>query len=150
VSLAGALAFALASVFVLATVHSTMATVSGVVGLLFFGACAVAFMGRLRDTAVIVVDDRGIRDRRVGALIAWESVLDASVPKTLGGGAAVALRVRSSEEILTRCRPLYRRLAAANKALGVDQLPIDLAGLDADAHALADVIVKEVARRRAP
>jgi hypothetical protein len=148
VNLIGALAFVVASVLVLAIGHSTKAILAGVMGIVFFGACSLAFIARLKDTAVIVLDDRGIHDRRLGALIGWDSILGAAVPRMIGGGAAVALELRNAEEILSRCRPLYRRLAAANKALGIDPIAINLTGLEADAQTLADLITKEVAQRR--
>ena len=149
VNLIGALCFVVSGVFILGVDRSTKAILAGVGGIVFFGACAVVFARRLMDAApVVVIDDRGIRDRRMGVVIAWDRILGASVPTTVGPGAAVVLKLRNPEEIIPKLNPLYRRLAAANKALGFDQIAINVTGFGADVQAIADLIAREAAQRR--
>lgn len=151
--LAAALAFVVVAVLILlrgtrlaASLPGTsFETFVGWAGVAFFGACALVFARQLFDPRPrIVIDNAGVLDRTLGVgVIPWDEICDAQL-RHIGGQPFISLELRDEEPWLARLRPMHRRLAAANRALGFGSLNLNLSATRADpAHVL------HLVRRRA-
>jgi len=95
----------------------------------FFAVCAVAGIHGMVRGGRVRIDERGISDSRwrVGA-VPWDEI--ESVSRVVMQGASyLSVEVRDEARYLERLPPLARRLAAANRNLGISPLAVDFTGL---------------------
>jgi len=123
---------------------------TGLDGILFFGFCAlVAAWQLLTDRPQVVIDDRGVfmRSARLG-LIPWNEILDAQVLK--GQGMEVIwLQLADPKRFVDGLGPSRRWVIRLNEIFGFKPICFSVNGLEVQARAIAEVIVKEVSQRRA-
>lgn len=147
--LLGSFAFVFAGGVVVLTSHDFAQAITGWASIVFFGACGAVFVAQFLDRRPrIVINDHGVFDRslKVG-VIAWTEILGADV-REAANSRFIALRLRDPAKLVARLGPVHRRLAETNTALGFEPLNLNLSAVDADAHALAELIAKEAERRR--
>ncbi|MCL4836468.1 MAG: hypothetical protein KJ058_00695 [Thermoanaerobaculia bacterium] len=95
----------------------------------FFAVCAVAGIHGMIRGGKVRIDERGIFDSRwrVGT-VPWAEI--ESVSRIVVRGASyLSVEVRDEARYLERLAPLARRLAAANRKLGISPLAVDFTGL---------------------
>jgi hypothetical protein len=150
--LAAALAFVVAALTLSSSMRpaasvagTSVETFVGWAGIAFFGACALVLARQLFDPRPrIVIDEAGAFDRTLGVgVIPWAEIRDAQLCH-IGGQPFIRLELRKEEAWLARLRPLHRRLAAANRALGFGALNLNLSATRAD-----PVYVLQLVRKRA-
>jgi hypothetical protein len=138
--LAAALAFVVVAALILspgtrpaASLGTPLETFVGWAGIAFFGACALVLARQLSDPRPrIVIDDAGVFDRTLGVgVIPWDEIGDAQL-RYIGGHPFISLQLRNEEAWLVKLRPMHRRLAAANRALGFGALNLNLSATRAD------------------
>ena len=95
----------------------------------FFLVCAVAGIHGMIRGGKVRIDERGICDSRwrVGT-IPWAEIESVS-RVVLRGASYLSVEVRDEGRYLERLRPVARRLAAANRKLGISPLAVDFTGL---------------------
>jgi len=95
----------------------------------FFALCAAAGIHGLVRGGTVRIDERGISDSRwrMGT-IPWDEIESVS-RVVLRGASYLSVEVRDEARYLARLPPLSRRLAAANRKLGISPLAVDFTGL---------------------
>ncbi|HSM51304.1 MAG TPA: STM3941 family protein [Thermoanaerobaculia bacterium] len=95
----------------------------------FFAVCAVAGIHGMVRGGRVRIDERGISDSRwrVGT-VPWAEIESVS-RVALRGASYLSVEVRDEARYLERLPPLSRRLAAANRKLGISPLAVDFTGL---------------------
>lgn len=147
-----ALLLVTALVFVAAGVvmaASSEGVIVGVLSIVFFGLCALVAIQQLTDARPrVVIDDEGVLDRtlKVGR-IAWSDIEGAYV-RRMHANAFVCLELRDPAKYTAGLSPVMRRLAALNEKLGFTPLSLNLAHTDANPERVAELIEREVLRRR--
>ena len=112
--------------------------------IIFFGGCALVAVREMVDRRPrIVVDDRGILDRtlRVG-VIEWRDIVHLQL-----WGDFVCLELRDPAKYTSRLSPLFRRLAALNRAIDFPELSLNLIGTRVDRGRFTELLQKELAVR---
>jgi hypothetical protein len=121
----------------------------GWTSIVFFGGCAIVFVVQLLDGRPrIIVDDSGVFDRSLGVgVIPWAEILGADV-REIANNRFISLDLRDANMFLARLSPVQRRLVEANTGLGFQPLNLNVGAVAIDPYVLAELIVKEAARRR--
>jgi prepilin signal peptidase PulO-like enzyme (type II secretory pathway) len=134
----GALGFVVAAIVIMQTQGLTdpFALVTGWLGALFFGACAlIGARQLLRTGPVMEVDARGILWRRWSdERIPWTAIERAEA-MTLRGQHFLALWLH--DPALYRSTHTLGKLAGANKAMGFGDIALSMSGTD---RSFADLI----------
>jgi len=121
----------------------------GAVGILFFGACAVAIGKEVFDRRpTLVLDETGLFDRRMKTpVIPWTSILDARVVQ-IKRTKFISLTLIDEEERLRNLPPFQRKLAAMNQGLGFGRFNVNLSALGVSAETILQTIETEVSKVR--
>lgn len=145
------LAFVFAGVAMALLGNDFRAVFIGWTSIVFFGACAIVFGIQLLDGRPrIIVDDHGVFDRSLGiGVIPWAEILGADV-REVADNRFISLDLRDANIFLARLSPVRRRLTEANTGLGFPPINLNVAAVAIDPYVLAELIVKEAARRREP
>jgi hypothetical protein len=117
--------------------------------LLFFSACA--FIG-LREASRrgprLTIDDAGVYDHSLAiGVIPWRDIRGIALHR-LGGSAFIALELVDAEQYTARLSGFRRRAARTNVALGLPPLALNVTGLETAPERLADLLMREWARRQ--
>lgn len=127
----GALGFVAAAVFVMQTKGLTdlRALITGWLGALFFGACALVGARQLFSTGpVMEIDARGILWRRWSdERIPW-SAIERAEAMSLGRQRFLALWLQDPERY--RSAHMLGRVAGANKSMGFGDIALSVSGTD--------------------
>ena len=117
--------------------------------LVFFGACAlIALREARRRGPRLTVDDAGVLDRSLSiGVISWADIRGIALHR-LGGSAFIALEVADAEKYASRLSALRRGAARTNAALGLPSLALNVTGLEEAPERVADVLIREWARRQ--
>ena len=115
------------------------ATIFGWLAILFFGACAIAALLRMRDDGVVLrVDERGIWWKQMSAAtIPWSEIDEVGVV-TIHRQKMLGLAVRDPGRY--RSKTIQGRLSRANDALIGYPLCLTVAGTDRSFADLLDAV----------
>jgi hypothetical protein len=144
-TLAG-LAFVGAGIFILLMPPRPGESRSLLVGwscILFFGACALVGLWQLFDSRPrIILDDDGIFDRMLGSgKIPWGRIQGAYI-QSIHGTEFICLELLDADRHLQNLSAAKRALADLNRQLGFTPISLNLAGTNANAAELLEIILK--------
>jgi hypothetical protein len=144
--LLGSLGFVAGGVFILVMDKSALA---GWAGIVFFGSCALIAVWQLVDNRPrLIIDDYGVMDRTLGiGVIPWDEIENAFL-RSISGCAFVCLVLRDPEKYTQNFSKVRRAMASANQALGFTEFNVNLAGVNARAEEVFELILKKCAATR--
>jgi hypothetical protein len=143
------IAFACAALGVVGIVLAHRSVVAWVVAIVG-GAAALIAAWEFHDRRPrLVIDDRGVLDRRLAVgTIAWDDIQDVHV-KRVNGRPQLCLDLPNAAKYTSRLPQPLRRLVPLNRQLGLTDLSVDLTGLATDPLDLEAAVRDELNRRRA-
>jgi hypothetical protein len=119
------------------------------IDILFFGACAIAFVRQIVDTKPrVIITDVGLLDRTLGVgIIPWDAIDDAHL-SSIYGNAFIGLVMRDPGPWLSLVSTTKQKLASANEALGFQPININLSGTACDPVVVLATIRAHIAAAR--
>ena len=125
-----------------------LAQLAGLAGLLLFGFAGLLLLTKgFRRAPVVVIDERGIEDRRLGCgVIPWAEIRSIHV-RELRSSRFLGLELVDEERYLARLSRWRRVLARGNRKLGFAAFSIGFTGLK---PGLDEVLAHLESHRSAP
>ena len=124
------------------------APVLGWIAVLFFGGGSLVLAWHFFDVRPrLVIDAEGIYDRTLGVgTIAWNDIEDAYIG-SIHGHDFICLVVHDPDVYLQKLSPVRRKLATANRALGLTELNLNLVGVTVGAEEVLQLIYEQLPPR---
>ncbi len=126
-------------------VASGEAPVLGWIAVLFFGGGSLVLAWHFFDVRPrLVIDAEGIYDRTLGVgTIAWKDIEDAYIC-SIHVHDFICLVVHDPDVYLRRLSAIRRKIATANRALGLTELNLNLVGVTASAEEVLQLIYEHL------